>query len=320
MTTWNYRGLLYGAFFVWSLLTSCAHVAPLPADRMRTVIEAREKRATELMFHGELAEALIQWKVLKTLEPKNPEFTQQLLATKVLIRKRVNDHVQLGKRALSEGNITLAKQEFLKALSLDPYMSTPFSCLKEIEKERAMKIQAKKIQQLAKKRKAPARVRLQSVSSQEDYYLQLGIGLLRQGRLNESIREIEKYLNTYPKDREASEYLAEAHLKLGIDCYEQGEMAKALMHLEEARKYKPAGSSQLNDYLTWTRQGLAEDFYQKGMRVYLKDITKAIEYWEKSVSYDPKNINAQMRLEKAYKIRKKLREIEKTQGQNRPKR
>ncbi|OEU48279.1 MAG: hypothetical protein BA871_16475 [Desulfuromonadales bacterium C00003096] len=320
MTTWNYRGLLYGAFFVWSLLTSCAHVAPLPADRMRTVIEAREKRATELMFHGELAEALIQWKVLKTLEPKNPEFTQQLLATKVLIRKRVNDHVQLGKRALSEGNITLAKQEFLKALSLDPYMSTPFSCLKEIEKERAMKIQAKKIQQLAKKRKAPARVRLQSVSSQEDYYLQLGIGLLRQGRLNESIREIEKYLNTYPKDREASKYLAEAHLKLGIDCYEQGEMAKALMHLEEARRYKPAGSSQLNYYLTRTRQVLAEDFYQKGMRVYLKDIIKAIEYWEKSISYNPQHINAQMRLEKAYKIQKKLREIEKSQGQNRSKR
>lgn len=314
MTTWNYRGLLYGAFFVWSLLTSCAHVAPLPADRTRTVIEAREKRATELMFQGELAEALIQWQVLKTLEPKNPEFTQQLLATKVLIRKRINDHVQLGKKALSEDNITLAKQEFLKALALDPHMSTPFSCLKEMEKERAMKIQAKKIQRLAKKRKAPARAKLQSVSSQEDYYLQLGIGLFRQGRLNESIREIEKYLNTYPKDREAGEYLAEGHLKLGIDCYEQGEMAKALIHLEEARRYKPAGSSQLNDYLAWTRQGLAEDFYQKGMRVYLKDITKAIEYWEKSVSYDPKNINAQMRLEKAYKIRKKLREIEKNTG------
>lgn len=312
MTTWNRRGLLYGAFFVWSLFTSCAHVAPPPADRMRTIIEAREKRATELMFQGELAEALIQWQVLKTLEPNNPEFTQQLLATKVLIRKRVNDHVKLGKKALSKDNITLAKQEFLKALALDPYMSTPFSCLKKIEKERAMKIQAKKIQRLAKKRKAPARAKLQSVSSQEAYYLQLGIGLLRQGRLNESIREIEKYLNTYPKDSEAGEYLAKAHIKLGIDCYEQGEMAKALMHLEEARRYKPADSSQLNYYLTRTRQVLAEDFYQKGMRVYLKNITKAIEYWEKSVFYDPKNINAQMRLEKAYKIQKKLKEIEKT--------
>ncbi|PXF58147.1 MAG: hypothetical protein C4B58_07650 [Deltaproteobacteria bacterium] len=311
MTKWNRRGLLYRTIFVWSLLTSCAHVVPLPTDRMRT--EAREKRATEFMFQGELAEALIQWKILKTLEPKNREFTQQLLATKTLIQKRANNHVKLGKRALSKGNITLAKQEFLKALALDPHMSTPFSCLKKMEKERAMKIQAKKIRRLAEKRKAPAKAKLQSVSSQETYYLQLGIGLLRQGRLNESIREIEKYLNTYPKDREAGEYLAEAYIKLGIDCYEQGKMAKALMHLEEARKYKPAGSSQLDYYLTRTRQRLAEDFYQKGMRVYLKDITDAIEYWEKSVSYDPKNINAQMRLEKAYKIQKKLKEIEKTQ-------
>jgi len=313
MTKWNRRGLLYGTIFVWSLLTSCAHVAPLPTDRMRTVIEAREKRAMELMFQGELAEALIQWKVLKTLEPKNREFTQQFLATKTLIQKRANNHVKLGKGALSKGNITLAKQEFLKALALDPHMSTPFSCLKKMEKERAMKIQAKKIRRLAEKRKAPAPAKLQSVSSQEAYYLQLGIGLLRQGRLNESIREIKKYLNTYPKDREAGEYLAEAYIKLGIDCYEQGKMAKALTHLEEAREYKPADSSQLDYYLTRTRQRLAEDFYQKGMRVYLKDITDAIEYWEKSVSYDSKNINAQMRLEKAYKIRKKLKEIEKTQ-------
>jgi tetratricopeptide (TPR) repeat protein len=284
------------------------------------MIEAREKKAMELMSQGELAEALIQWKVLKTLDPQDPEFTQQLLATKALIRKRINDHVQLGKKALSEGNTTLAKQEFLKALALDPCMPTPFSCLKKIEKERAMKIQAKKIQRLVKKRKGPAQAGLQSVSSQEAYYLQLGIGLFQQGRLNESIREIEKYLNTYPKDREAGKYLAEAHLKLGIDCYEQGEMAKALMHLEEARRYKPAGSSQLSYYLTRTRQELAEDFYQKGIRVYLKDIIKAIEYWEKSISYNPQHINAQMRLEKAYKIQKKLREIEKSQGQNRSKR
>jgi tetratricopeptide (TPR) repeat protein len=315
MTTWNHTGLLCGTFFIWSLLTSCAHVLPLPpADRMRPMIEAREKEAMELMSQGELAEALTQWKILKTLEPNNPEFTQQLLATKALIQKRANDHVQLGKKALSKDNTLLARQEFLKALALDPHMSMPFSCLKEIEKERSMKIQAKKIQQLVKKRKAPAQARLQSVSSQEAYYLQLGIGLLQQGRLNESIREIEKYLNTYPKDREASKYLAEAHLKLGIDYYEKGEMANALMHFEKACRCKPASSSQLSYYLTRTRQGLAEDFYQKGMRVYLKDIIKAIEYWEKSVSYNPQHINAQMRLQKAYKIQKKLREIEKNTG------
>jgi tetratricopeptide (TPR) repeat protein len=282
---------------------------PLPGVRTAPSIAARVEKARDLMSRRELAKALLQWKILKTLEPKNPEFAHQLLATRTLVRTTANKHVQLGEKALRDGRISVARQEFLRALASDPTLKAPLSHLRKIERQQVTEIQMAKLQRLLKKRKAPAQVRMAPASSEEAYYLQLGIDLLRNGQPAESIREIQKYLNSYPDDPKARDYLSKAYLTLWVDYLEKGNVAKALAYLQEARKHQPGENSHLDRLIQETKKRLAEDLYERGVRVYRKDIAKAIACWETSLSYDPQHVKAKLQLEKAYKIRNTLREI-----------
>jgi len=80
----------------------------------------REKLAQELQGKGELAEALIQWKILSTIDPDSTYYEKQVAGTKELIDDKSKSLMQDGVANLRRGAREAARLSFLKALALNP--------------------------------------------------------------------------------------------------------------------------------------------------------------------------------------------------------
>ncbi len=93
---------------------------------------SREKLALDLKGRGELADALIQWKILSTIEPANSYYATQIDATKQLIDKKSKHFILDGVANLRQGGREAARLSFLKALALNPKNSEAFNYLRQL--------------------------------------------------------------------------------------------------------------------------------------------------------------------------------------------
>ncbi|HEU4853772.1 MAG TPA: hypothetical protein VFS89_00595 [Nitrosospira sp.] len=80
----------------------------------------REKLALDLQERGELAEALIQWTILSTIEPANRYYENQVTGTKQLIDNKSKSLMLDGISYLRRGAREAARVSFLKVLALNP--------------------------------------------------------------------------------------------------------------------------------------------------------------------------------------------------------
>lgn len=92
----------------------------------------REKLALDLKNRGELAEALIQWKILATIEPSNTNYETQIDATRQLIDKKSKQFILDGIANLRQGAREAARLSFLRALALNPKNSEAFNYLRQL--------------------------------------------------------------------------------------------------------------------------------------------------------------------------------------------
>lgn len=80
----------------------------------------REKLALDLQERGELAEALIQWTILSTIEPANRDYENRVTRTKQLIDNKSKSLMLDGMFNLRRGAREAARLSFLKVLALNP--------------------------------------------------------------------------------------------------------------------------------------------------------------------------------------------------------
>lgn len=92
----------------------------------------REKLALDLKNRGELAEALIQWKILATIEPFNTNYETQVDATRQLIDKKSRHFILDGIENLRQGTPEAARLSFLKALALNPKNNEALNYLRQL--------------------------------------------------------------------------------------------------------------------------------------------------------------------------------------------
>jgi tetratricopeptide (TPR) repeat protein len=80
----------------------------------------REKLARDLEEKGELAEALVQWKVLSTIDPDSEYYKNRAVDLGQTIDKKSKALISEGTVHLHSGAREAAKSFFLKALALNP--------------------------------------------------------------------------------------------------------------------------------------------------------------------------------------------------------
>ena len=115
---------------------------PVPAPRQKasaaTNFDQRKAFAARLEREGRLAEARLQWEVMKTVYGRNPEIDRRLKATEAAIREQAEKHAAAGEIAMKKGQTKRARQEYLKTLSLNPSHKLAKQRLREIEGKRVL--------------------------------------------------------------------------------------------------------------------------------------------------------------------------------------
>ncbi len=301
-------------FFV--LIAGCGHVpVPVKDEVKNTVIDERVSLATRLLDEKKYYRALMQWRVLRIMDPDNRQWQEQVTQLEDIIDRQIAIHTKLGKKALKRGKKTLATTEFLKALALDPRRQEPRRLLRDLDESTTMAVQIAKLKLLRQrlvrkeKKKEATVAQQQEKKTQDYYYLELGIDHFKKGDMEDSLIELKKYLATNPADDKARRYVRDANLRLAERREKTGDMENALAYFEEAASNNNTLDPKLAAHIKDMRIRLAEQYYEQGLKVFRHDIDKAIELWERAVHFDPQHVNARLRLKSAYQLRKNLKGI-----------
>lgn len=123
---------------------ACMQTGPVPVPAPRqtasaaTTFDQRKAFAIRLEKQGRLAEARLQWQVLKTVYGRNPEIDRRLKAVEAAIRQQAEKHAAAGEKAMKKGQTKRARKEFLATLSLNPSHKGAKQRLREIEGKRVL--------------------------------------------------------------------------------------------------------------------------------------------------------------------------------------
>jgi tetratricopeptide (TPR) repeat protein len=291
-------------------LAACAHApqpaAPEAAPLTRSIATgARERLAQALTSQGRLADALVQWKVLLTIDPDNTGYVRQLGRVEQLIKTKTSEYLRAGDAALARGDSRTARTRYLATLAIDPANGEALDQLRNLEFERVWSVQSAKLEKL----KETADRATAGASEQERFYFELAALLYRQGEYADSVREMQKYLNSYPKDAQARKLMADAYGKLAAQQREQGQNLDALSSVEQARRFGAEPTPALVKDETAARNALANEYYEKGLRLQRTNLAEAIEAFEKALSLNPNHTKARAKLSDSLRMQKNLKAI-----------
>lgn len=299
-------------FMGTALLAGCMMTpsARIAAPDESSFVAKRQDRALFLMRDGSLAEAALQWEILALLEPDKQEYRRRLDETRALINKATAEHLRAAEKAMSQGQTEQASLAYLKALAVNPLNQAAAQRLRALEQEKPRTGQLAQTPRIAMSINPTSRAKpAPTTETNERRDMDLGVMLYRQGDYRGSIRVLGKYLQSYPADGLAKQYLAEAHAQQARQLIQQGRKEEALASFEKAQRLDEPGTLKLGNPIRALKKTFAEEYYQQGLRVYQADINKAIQYWQRSLQYDPDHVQAGLRLEQAQRIQQKLKAI-----------
>ena len=304
-------------FLGTALLAGCTTVSPLrvavPQAKpdANPLVAKHQDRALTLMRDGSLAEAALQWEILALLEPDKQEYRRRLEETRALIGKATSEHLRVAEKATDQGQTEQASLAYLKVLALNPFNQTAAQRLRTLEQEKLRTGQLARAPRITMPTGTTPRAKpAPAAEANERRDLDLGVMLHRQGDYRGSIRVLGKYLQDYPADGLARQYLAEAHVQQGHRLVQQGKKEEALASFEKAQSLDGPATPELGNQIRALKKTLAEEYYQQGLRLYQTDLTKAMQHWQRSLQYDPNHVPAGVRLEQAQRIQKKLKAIQ----------
>lgn len=292
---------------------------------------ARRTAAEKLTRRGDLAEAVVQWKVLETLAGHDPELARKRRAVEAEAKRRAESHFDKGTKALAKRRPKEARREFLTVLAFDPTHQDAIEQLRKMEvkqirrdrpkiaspmpriangKKTAVAAKAEAPTKKTPIKKAPAPQAMQQQAKRpKSESLERAVGLAKQGDYLASIPFFQNHLSQFPADDKATSLLAASHREVGIALYNRGKLEESLSHLEASASYGKPVDAAVKAALTDAKGRLAQQAYEKGVRVFRQDVELAIALWEQTLTYDPTHIKAKSYLDRAYKIQQSLNSL-----------
>lgn len=113
-----------------------------------SLVRYHREVASQLTTQGDLAAALIQWKILRVLEDDSAAVRRQLAILRERIQQEVERLLRTGIRALQHRKYKLAQRVFLTALALNPFEEQPRVYLQQLERARMRRWLRNKIDKL----------------------------------------------------------------------------------------------------------------------------------------------------------------------------
>jgi tetratricopeptide (TPR) repeat protein len=107
------------------LLAGCATVPP-----RAELVTAHRQRARVLERDGQLRAALLEWRVVRTIDPESAEARAEQAKLEARIQKRVTERLGEARAAIGRGAHVEARRKLLSVLALDPENATAVALLR----------------------------------------------------------------------------------------------------------------------------------------------------------------------------------------------
>lgn len=118
------------------LAAGCAGPAMTGQQPDAAAFAARKAKAERLTRQGDLAEALVQWKVLETIAGHDPVLARKRRAVEADAKRQAAEYFDKGRAALAKRQVDRAYRDFVAVLALDPGHEGAITLLREIEAAR----------------------------------------------------------------------------------------------------------------------------------------------------------------------------------------
>src|SRR5215475_8009929 len=176
-------------------LAACAEapVQPAPpaprsptADAAAAAAAEHRQVARRSAQAGDHAAAAREWHVVLLLAPRDEEARKEYDAERAAIRERVRENLQAGLTAWRNGETERATQAMLKVLALDPENAEAAKVLRDIDRQRATRIQASQAQRAARENQASVAngSRTAAVDGNETYDIEQPIEMFKAGDID----------------------------------------------------------------------------------------------------------------------------------------
>lgn len=299
MTEWRFIITL----FILSMMSGCA-INMMEENRF---LDSRVAMAKKLEHQNKLADALVQWNILRDIYPQNDYVKGQTERLSQIIQQSISE--LKGQLAGIEGEKIPNEDRiiYLKILALQPTNEFAHVALKRHEWElvdMAAELKTEKIKQLFddNQQKAKVEIDIARYSEQADDF--------KQSQKYVSLIQVsEKFLQDYPNHNDAIQNIFSAYEGLGNNHHKAGRTEEAIGYFEQAAMLKGVDSSQLEKRIQTLRSTLSNDFYRRGMQVFKSNIDRAVHFLKKSVRFNPDNYKAKRQLDRATKIQNNLKRI-----------
>lgn len=308
----------------WALLLgACASQSPvLPISNVvldstvQDAVARREQLAQQAETSGDLAQAAAQWQVLTLLMPDEERYRKRLAASRTAIARAAAEHLQQGYAAQRKGDMDGATVAMLKVLALTPENQDAARVLREIERQRIVKIQAERAPRYRLDTGTPAaRVARPAEKTSEGasgYELEQSLELFNAGDTVGGLRDMRRYVDANPRDTTGRQRLSEAVYLRARQLDEQGAQERALPLYEQAIALRGDPPAVWATKAQTIRRALATDYYEKALRIYGSDLATAIRYLEASLRYEPAHTGAALKLQEARRLQDKLRQLDRS--------
>ncbi len=299
-------------------LMGCAATSPpplvVPTGPLGEVIAGHNRLAQQYEQDGDLAAAETEWHILSLIAPADKAIRGKWTSLRNEIKKRSLALFDKGMTALQAGDYDAAQSTMLRVLALEPQNGEAVAVLRRLDEQRLRKIQAEHQAHFyaVPNVPPPARSAPRAEETRKIYDLDQGLEMLRMGDIDKGMSEVRGYLRDHADDAVARRRLnLTAQQRAGL-LESQGDAERALALYERAAELGGEMLPSWPERIRTLRKQLAGEYYEKGLRVYSKDLTRAIRYFETSLRYDPGNLKASLRLNEARRMQLKLRQLPKT--------
>ncbi len=234
-------------------------------------LDARKAAARALEAEGELARALLEWRVAATWDDDAPEVRSAIASLEKRIARAVRAQIAAGRSAAGEAS---ARRHYLAALALDPRSSDALARLQALERRRSIRLMKENAA-----RAVPG-------ASEVDRYVETPPGV-------SSSAAVDPPPLTAPQ-------LA----RLAASRRAKGDLSGAFEAYGRAAAQDPRLAEELRPELEALRAELSRRAYAQGLLASRSDLDAAIALFEEALEYDPDHAGAQLALQRARAARR----------------
>ena len=283
--------------YIWLLLLLLSGCGSLMTANNFSELEVKtEARAISCENKGELRQALYQWRILQGLRPDDLQVRNKVESLSKRLRILADKHYNNGLRFQRQGNLSAAREEFIKTLAVAPEHNQAFISLQRITRPASINYQSviKKAptSEVAAKPVCPTASKAGSVIKVLNSPGLLKLWLTKASfhadrqHYKKCLALVDKIERIYPKNPAALRLKnAAIYLQSQKQLSQKNSLPETTKKLPGQVSVKPAAKGSGHKSID-KRQ--AELHYRQGLKYFLQEnLAQAISEWETTLKYNP---------------------------------